>query len=326
MRITEAQIGLTTRCNSHCRFCFREELKRSLRASNMKLFKYGPIDLPFESFKNIFSVPRDIQLCGNKGDAIFHPEFNKFLDFAIDHATYISLATNGSAFSNEWWRELGGRFNGEVTFALDGMEDTHSIYRGTSFKKVLSHMTSFIEGGGRARWQFIVFKHNEHQVKEAKKFAKEIGCQNFITVISRFYDDVMQRPSSLDGNSTKRELHDKINIISEKHPNLKKLMAGEVVCQWKRMRRVYVDSRGYVYPCCFLCCQTQDWFTKDSYSKYKRMVETPENNIANNTIENISDGEFFQEIYSNVNNIECCDVHCTNIKAYKTKIRKEEEL
>ncbi|GAF96115.1 unnamed protein product, partial [marine sediment metagenome] len=262
--VKQVQTGITTRCNSHCRFCFREELLRSKNGHEM-LFKDNPYDLPFDIYKRIFLDTKltDVQFCGNKGDAIFHPEFNKILDYTIDQGVFISLATNGSAFSENWWRELGKRMKGEVTFAIDGIdEDTHAIYRGTSFVKVLKNMMAFIQGGGRARWQFIVFKHNEHQLKEAKEQSKKMGCQQFITVISRFYDDIIQRPSIV---KTKRELYREGNSIFDKYPNIKKHIPSKITCQWIKMKRVYMSSRGRIYPCCYIPCNTHDWYTAPRY-------------------------------------------------------------
>jgi MoaA/NifB/PqqE/SkfB family radical SAM enzyme len=286
-------------------------------------FAKNPVNLPFEIYKNIFKDTnlRDVQLCGNKGDAIFHPEFNKIIDYTIDQGVFISVSTNGSAFSEKWWKDLGQRMKGEVTFALDGLEDTHKVYRDTSFTKVFKNMIAFIEGGGRARWQFIVFKHNEHQLKEAKDLSKRIGCHDFITVISRFYDDVMQRPTDT-GRNTKRELHTQVS----KHPNLKKLILGEVRCRWKEMKRVYVSSRGFVYACCYLCCHLNDWHTHPEFLLIKNNMKQPEYNIANNTLNEIVKLPWFTNIYDNVQNFEMCDLHCTNLETYNNKIRKEEKL
>jgi MoaA/NifB/PqqE/SkfB family radical SAM enzyme len=318
--VKQIQIGITTRCNSHCRFCFREEL---IRHHGEKMHFYNnPVDLPFEIYKNIFNKTNltDIQFCGNKGDAIFHPDFYRILDYTIDKGVFISLATNGSNFSESWWRELGKRMKGEVTFALDGFEDTHSIYRNTSFNKVYNNMLAYIDGGGQARWQFIVFKHNEHQIEEARQRAKDIGCNQFIKVISRFYDDVMQRPNM--NKKTKREtFHDFDN-----YPKIKKILFGELECQWIKLKRVYVSSRGFVYPCCYTCCHMQDWHTHPSVLYFKKDIKQPEYNIKNNTINEIIKLPWFTHVYDNIDKFYMCKLNCTNVEYYKTKIRKEEKL
>jgi hypothetical protein len=289
-------------------------------------FKNSPCDLPFSTYKNIFKETQltSIQFCGNKGDAIFHPEFNKILDYTIDQGVYIYLATNGSNFSKKWWYDLAKKIKGEVVFALDGLEDTHQIYRSTSFKKVYSNMLAFIEGGGNATWQYILFKHNEHQLEKAKKLSKEIGCKQFITLISRYYDEIMQKPTSTP--ATKRELHSHSKKIKElyKYPNIKKYIY-KVSCQWVSMKRVYVSSRGRAYPCCYICCYVHDWFTKPGL-KHLRSIKKPEYNIANNTLNKIIKLPSFVYIYDNVDNLAPCDLNCTNIKIYKNKIRKVEAL
>ena len=38
---------------------------------------------------------------------------------------------------------------------------------------------AFINAGGRAEWDFLVFRHNEHQVESARKLAKEMGFAKF---------------------------------------------------------------------------------------------------------------------------------------------------
>lgn len=318
--VKQIQIGLTTRCNSHCRFCFREEL---LEAHGEKMHFYNnPVDLPFDVYKNIFNETNitDVQFCGNKGDAIFHPDFQKILDYTIDKGVFISLATNGSNFSEKWWRELGSKMRGEVTFAIDGFEDTHKLYRNTSFKKVYNNMLAYIDGGGQARWQFIVFKHNEHQVAEAKRLSKEIGCYKFITVISRYYDDVMQRPDM--AKKTKREMFHNF----DEFPKVRELLLGKVKCQWIHMKRIYISSRGYVYPCCYTCCHMQPWHTHPSVLDFKPKMKTSEYNIKNHNLNDIIKKHWFTHIYDRVNELYMCQLNCTNIKTYKTKIRREERL
>ena len=43
----------------------------------------------------------------------------------------------------------------------------------------MANAKAFIEAGGKARWKMIVFKHNEHQIDEAKLLAKDMGFWEF---------------------------------------------------------------------------------------------------------------------------------------------------
>ena len=325
--IDTIQIGITTRCNGHCKFCLRNELLRTRDAEKMRIYR-EKIDLPFDSFKNIFKTNtiQNIQFCRNKGDAIFHPEFQKFIDCIKDNNRKFTLATNASIFTNEWWYNLGKNYKCDVVFALDGLEDTHKLYRGTDFKTVFEHMKSFIDGGGYSSWQFIVFKHNEHQVEEAKTIAYRIGCKKFIKVVSRFYDEEFEKPTTTF-NLTKREINKNIKskFDKEKYPKIYKLF-NDIECEWKRTNRIYIDSRGYVYPCCFSCCHLQDYYTWDKYIYLKEMVETKEHNIMYTTLDNIQTSTFFKQIYNNINELTFCSVHCTKKNIYKNLIRREQVL
>jgi ubiquinone/menaquinone biosynthesis C-methylase UbiE len=41
-------------------------------------------------------------------------------------------------------------------------------------------MKAFIAAGGRARWDFLIFEHNQHQVEEAEALATKWGFEKFV--------------------------------------------------------------------------------------------------------------------------------------------------
>merc|ERR1711991_170093 len=88
--------------------------------------------------------------------------------------------TNGGYKSKEWWS----------VFAIDGLADTHHLYRvNTRFERVIENAKAFIEGGGNAQWSFIRFGHNQHQEEQARKLAKEIGFKSFTACNSERFRD-----------------------------------------------------------------------------------------------------------------------------------------
>ena len=94
----------------------------------------------------------------------------------------ISVSTNGGLRTKEFWKKLAEVLGdkGRVVFALDGLKDTNHIYRvNVDFDKVIANATTFIKNGGNAEWQFISFKHNQHQVDEARELSKQLGFKQF---------------------------------------------------------------------------------------------------------------------------------------------------
>jgi len=140
-------------------------------------------DLPIDRMINL----KTITFCGNFGDPLMHPELDEVINFF--NQKNISIFTNASLRNAAWWESLGKKKNVTVDFCIDGIGKTHELYRrNTSYKKIIENAKSFINVGGNARWQFIVFKHNEQQIEEAKILSNKIGFKNISFMYSDRFD------------------------------------------------------------------------------------------------------------------------------------------
>ena len=55
------------------------------------------------------------------------------------------------------------------------------MYRvNSNFKTIMKNAKAFINAGGNARWDYLIFDHNEHQIDEAKVLAKKLGFSEII--------------------------------------------------------------------------------------------------------------------------------------------------
>jgi MoaA/NifB/PqqE/SkfB family radical SAM enzyme len=172
-------LELTSRCNASCPSCPR----------NNKGFGLAPglieQDLPLERLAEVMDLLPGIDTlfyCGNKGDCIAAKNFVESIDLIMSRGIErILIRTNGSLKTTAWWSALACRLKDlehEVWFALDGLADTHAIYRqNTDFHKVIANAQSFIEGGGKAVWQFIPFKHNQHQIIDVIRLSQQLGFE-----------------------------------------------------------------------------------------------------------------------------------------------------
>lgn len=188
--LTAMHLEITTRCNAACPMCPRHIGQGS---------DINPIlpmtEITLEQFKSWFSPEylkqmRRIYSCGNYGDPIAARdtlEIYKYIRECNDKVGLV-IHTNGSARPAAWWEELATIMNGGpdgsrddyVIFSVDGLWDTNHLYRrNTNFEKIYENMKAYTAAGGKARWDYIVFEHNEHQVEEAKKIADELGFHFF---------------------------------------------------------------------------------------------------------------------------------------------------
>jgi len=181
--IRTVHLEITDRCNASCPMCARNI---NGGESNPQL---PNTELYIEDIKQIFE-PRFVAqldrlyLCGNYGDPIAARDTLEAFEYFRSHNPKINLSmhTNAAAKKPDWWqclaRVIGDR--GYVVFSIDGLEDTNHLYRqNTQWSRIIANAEAFISAGGRARWDYIVFAHNEHQVDIAEQLSRKMGFEQF---------------------------------------------------------------------------------------------------------------------------------------------------
>lgn len=285
-------IELSDKCNAMCPQCGRNRIvgdKINPKNTDMQDINYvggGQLqvkpniqtgELVLEDYKKVFDDKfydtfnlQKINYCGNRSDPIASKDLHEIVEYSHsrDSKTAIVIATNGGLKTTEWWSKFGKLMSGirhNVVFGLDGLEDTHHIYRQrTNFKKVISNAKTFIQNGGIAEWQMLVFKHNQHQIDDAKQMAKEIGFLNFKEVYTpRFWSKedgeklefkvgdkhYKLEPSTLDKNPIDNKKLAK--HFSKKNKNRDK-ESGHIECKALNINEFFLDFNGNVLPCCWL--------------------------------------------------------------------------
>ena len=138
-------IELTDKCNALCSMCGRQYIENG---QLKKVPTFDKNELSINQIQNIFNnrffdsfnLGR-VNFCGNISDPITSMDFCSIIEYLKPHCKRIDIATNGSLRTPKYFQNLAKTLQGiehRVTFALDGLEDTHSYYRiNTSFNKVI---------------------------------------------------------------------------------------------------------------------------------------------------------------------------------------------
>lgn len=293
-------VGITTRCNATCKFCAAIQ---GLKADD----KINDLDLDLV-FKSLLPKVNQIILGGNFGDAIFHPNLLNFLKESINQYPDVdfSILTNGSIDNKEFWRTLGGISDDKikVTFGLDGLEDTHCLYRKTDFNTVINNLKTYVKYNGNAIWQFLIFEHNQHQVKQAIKLAKSLGCKEFILLRSDFYDSELSAPKGI------------ISLFELKN----RLKNNTPFCYWKEQKKIYINEYGEVHPCCHI----GPYFNSDKFDDIKHLyLENKDKiNLHNHDIDTIMKNPYLNYIYENFKNVSKCKNVCSINKHLISHVRE----
>jgi len=247
--INRVQLDHTSRCNLACPQCARTENNWSHQDSNKGL------DLSIEDYRIIFEPLKEgieIVHCGNYGDVIASPTFNETFSYTLSKKPKnIHIATNGSIRPKEWWRDLAIEGNERLTidFAIDGLEDTHSVYRVNSkWQHMMSNIHEFIKAGGHANWNYLVFEHNQHQLEKAYQMAKDMGFKKFnVKTTARFLE---KKQGTLKENAE--------NIAREQYKEIVKKQTFEeytnttkISCKFRNEKAIFIDMNMNLLPCCW---------------------------------------------------------------------------
>jgi pyruvate-formate lyase-activating enzyme len=182
--VTEYQLEITSYCNASCPQCPRNNNGQGINPYlPLNHLSRDVIDQAFSA--ELCSALRQVFFCGSYGDPIMHPDFLDILrDFRQKNPTlWLYIHTNGGVHEPDYWREIAKIMNGhgQIDFGIDGLDDTLHLYRkNVKYNKVIDNATAFIAAGGRAQWNFIVFKHNQHQVQQVQQLGKELGFFNVL--------------------------------------------------------------------------------------------------------------------------------------------------
>ena len=260
--IQDVHLEIATLCNARCPWCPRNFWGYPFNGG------YPETYLTLEQAKQIFSIEflkqlTSIRINGNFGDIVMNPEGQDIVAYFRDSNSElkISVNTNGGARKKDFWKSLADS-NAVVTFALDGLKDTHSFYRqDTVWATVIKNAKTFIAHGGKAIWQFIEFDHNRHQIDECKQLSKQLGFKSFeIVDDGRNTAPVFNKKGNLThvlGNykgetDFKKLINSKRNdevlledIVQDRQP------CNLVNCETKNLKSIYISANGDVYPCCY---------------------------------------------------------------------------
>jgi MoaA/NifB/PqqE/SkfB family radical SAM enzyme len=319
--IKAVHLEITSKCNAHCPMCLRNVLGGK---PNPQL----PLsELSIADIKNIFAedfVQRleRIYLCGNYGDPIVAKDTLDCLKYfkSVNPKIRLDVFTNGSARNKEWWAELA-QYTDSVHFGIDGLSDTNAIYRrGTQFEKIMENAANFIQNGGNAIWDFIAFKHNEHQIEDIQNLAKEMGFKKLnIKKTGRFFSNTQlegknkQEVYKKDGEfdywiemptnvKYQNQALQKETQLVDKYGSLENyLNQTPIDCKVVKEHSLYVSAQAHVFPCCWTANQLFPWYYEPKSSYIWKLINKTSLGIdgldsLKYSLKEIIAGEFFQEV------------------------------
>jgi MoaA/NifB/PqqE/SkfB family radical SAM enzyme len=260
-------IELTDKCQASCPMCARNingGAERNFVGNNEITLSQFKAWFPAEFLSNVVNF----YACGNYGDPIIAKDCLEIFEYvrSVNNECRLSIHTNGSARSTEWWKKLANVLGDHhmVTFGIDGFSDSHKLYRrGTDWHKIIENACAFISVGGKAEIDCLVFKHNENEVDEFKRQMLEKGFFKVnLKYTRRFYDmlafPVQDKSGNFEYNLEPASFKQNVQFIPlEKISKDIKIWertveASEISPKCISNNEMYIDARGNVFPCCWI--------------------------------------------------------------------------
>lgn len=245
-------IEASTYCNARCPQCPRNYCGWNI------------LDLPQKhlSVDSLIPIVRQLPevhalFNGNYGDPMMNPDIVQLTQLFSSS----SVTTNGSCGRVDTYSNLA-RSGVQMTFSIDGLEDTNHIYRqDVVWDKVMERARAFIDAGGIAHWKFVVFKHNVHQIQRADRLSKKIGFASFEVINDeRNHGPILDNtgkevgwllPHNRSAEPYEYDIEHDLNLIDNPY-DLQNDYNGVIInCELKTQHNIYVNVDGEVLPCCY---------------------------------------------------------------------------
>ena len=210
------------------------------------------------------------------------------VSYASQHNIYTATSTNAHYLTEEVANETVKSGLKRLIISIDGTtQDTYGKYRiGGNLEKVLTGTKNIVEAKKRAGrgphiiWQFIVFGHNEHQIKEIKQLAKEYGVDELGIKTAQVYD--FETNLNLVPDNEKYARYSK-----DGKPKIKNKLLNHC---WRLWHACVITWDGKIAPCCFdkdashqfgdiHISSFSDIWKNDAYNAFRKLVLQSRKNI-----------------------------------------------
>lgn len=175
----------------------------------------------------------------NYGEPFLNPDVFKMIKYARTKGIKTVTSTNGYFLEDNINNIIDSGID-ILRVSLDGAsKETYDTYRKNGdFKKVINNLTDLCEKKPKDIYielQFIIMKHNEHEVEKIKKLAKNIGVDKLSLKSVWFLD---------------KRLRDKYKDLIPKNKIYQRRLkqSGYCIRPWYHMT---IQWNGDVAPCCY---------------------------------------------------------------------------
>jgi len=236
-------IDPTNFCNLKCPFCPTGQNRKTRTRATLSL----------ENFKSIINELGPylihIDFC-NWGEPLLNKQIYEMIRIAKQYHIDTKVDSNLSQLSEQDAEDLILSGLDKIIVSIDGATpETYSKYRvGGDFHRVMDNLKLLIKKKRQLntiypyiRWQFLVFRHNEHEIEQVQIIGRDLGIDVGIT--KAFIGNKDWIPLNNDYS------HYQIKGINYECTSECLKTPQEAMCNWP-WEAIVINPNGSVSPCC----------------------------------------------------------------------------
>lgn len=345
-KIKKLQLEISNFCNATCIGCRRSDPETL--TPRYDLANSDPTFINLDIIKKIIDDPlfleiEEIEFCGTIDEPLAHPQFIEILDLFSDERTdlFVRIHTNAAIRNEYFYIDLAEALikfdKHEVRFSIDGLEESHKIYRGDlDYKKIMKHAETFINYGGHAVWQMLQFPWNENEVEDCRTLAQEMKFKKIVVRRDRTFSSTLSVVDIKRLRQEKTPSKHRERTLDFKMPHERD---EDITCHYQNEGMIFMNYQGRIFPCCFIAnldlvnfSQRSIQFFDEIYGKYGNEF----NNLHEHSLTDIMNSIWYQKtltaswssMFGNIENpkLLVCSISCGKKSAPKANHISQENL
>jgi len=148
--------------------------------------------MTLSQFRSIIDQAKDfiryIVLWGS-GEPMLVSDIDKMIEYSTKYNISVITSTHGNGLNSDLGKRIIKSGLHKIIFSIDGLtQETYEKFRkGGNYKKAFNNLRKLVELKNKLKtktpfiyWQFIVMRHNEHEIPELIDLAKGIGVNGLL--------------------------------------------------------------------------------------------------------------------------------------------------
>ena len=193
-----------------------------------------------------------------QGEPLLNPDLFKIVAETTRAGIYSIISTNAQNLSSDKAEHLVKSGLKKIVISMDGLtQETYSTYRVRGkLQYVLDGISNMVEARRKFKSafpvievQFIVFRFNEKEIKDARRLVYKRGCDRFVLKTAQFYDEL--RAKDWMPQQQKYARYSSRNTSQIKHAaktGCKKMWTSLVVCAGGETALCCMDKNALYSP------------------------------------------------------------------------------